>query len=297
MSYIHRLLFIALAGCGGASAAGPDGPVVDGAPADALSGHRTVDTCATQVAAGAPAFYARFFRCVTITTTATGVAIATQDLPPHPSNYWSTDDPDHVAFDTSRGAAYHANPNLIAAQTIAIAVPTTPAAGGGAVQDAEVDLMAHTSGREYALGPIGVALDGTALYAGFAAPGDDLAAEAYTFDDFDGHPDQRGAYHYHSATPGPLEALRAEGVITHATPGAAEVELYGVLCDGTIVLGCTELDGGAPVGALDAQGGHVGDVEDAAGTMYFAARYHVHVCTSAAKGHLYTPEVHYYAAC
>ena len=70
-----------------------------------------------------------------------------------------------------------------------------------------------------------------------------------------------------------------------------------MLCDGTVVLGCTELDGSAAAGPFDAQGGHLGDVAEAGGPTYFAARYHVHVCSDAAHGHLYTPEVHYYAAC
>jgi hypothetical protein len=293
MSYTHRLFLLAMAGCG-ASSGGAALP--DAAVPDALSGLRTLDTCPTSVAADAPAFYARFFRCVTVTASATGVTIASQDLPPHRSSYYGDTDPNHVAFDSSRGSAYHANPNLIAAQAIAIAVPAAPT-GGTAVADGEVDMQAGNDAREYRGGAIGVALDGTAIYAGFAAPGDVLADEAYTFDDYAAHPDPRGAYHYHTITPGPLEVLRAGGLITNATPGAAEVELYGVLCDGTVVLGCTELDGAAPAGLLDTQGGHVGDLRDAAGTTYLTARYHVHVCADGAKGHLYAPEIHYYAAC
>ena len=74
------------------------------------------------------------------------------------------------------------------------------------------------------------------------------------------------------------------------------VELYGVLCDGTLVLGCTELDGSSPQGALDAQGGHVSDIGDGT-TVYFASRYHTHVCADAAHGHPFTPEVHFYQKC
>jgi hypothetical protein len=87
-----------------------------------------------------------------------------------------------------------------------------------------------------------------------------------------------------------------EGLTTSTTPGAATIEVYGVMCDGTFVLGCVELDGSAPAGALDAQGGHVGDLRDARGTVHFAARYHTHVCPSAG-GRKYTPEIQYYSAC
>ena len=63
-----------------------------------------------------------------------------------------------------------------------------------------------------------------------------------------------------------------------------------------MILGCTELDGRAPAGTLDAQGGHVGDVKAGDGTVFFAGRYHTHVCGDA-RGHAYSPEIHYYTAC
>lgn len=273
-----------MAACGGGGST--PGPDAAGAP-DALasSGLRTLDSCTTSIAADVPAFYRRFFRCVTITTTASGVAIATDDLPPHPSYYWGAGDPNYVAFDT-HGGTYHANPNVLAKQSVTIAVPSNPTSLGVTITSDYVDGQAGTNSLEYEGGPIGVALDGVAIYAGFAAPGDDLAAEAFTFDDYDAHPDPRGAYHYHTVMPGALEAF--------ARSGETGVELYGALCDGTIVLGCTELDGSAPAGGLDAQGGHTGVLRDQDGTLYFSARYHVHVC---ATGHAYTPEVHSYAAC
>jgi hypothetical protein len=70
-------------------------------------------------------------------------------------------------------------------------------------------------------------------------------------------------------------------------------EIYGIMCDGTVVLGCTEADGTAPAGDLDAQGGHVHDVGDGT-TTWFTARYHTHVCES---GRRFTPEIRYYEAC
>jgi hypothetical protein len=281
----------ALAGCGDDGS----GTTVDAGDLDAPSGARTLDTCTTSIAADVPAFYARYFRCVTITKTATGVAIVTEDLPPHLSPYYPDGDPNHVAFDT-RGGTHDQNPNRIAAQALTINVPSTPVASGALISAATVDGQAGTSQEEYRLGAVGVALDSVALFTGTAAPGDDIADERFTFDRYEAHPEQRGAYHYHSPTPGPLEVLRAAGAVTTTTPGAAEVELYGILCDGTVVLGCTELDGTAPPAGLDAQGGHVGDLRAADGTSFFTARYHTHVCNDA-RGHAYTPEIHYYTAC
>jgi hypothetical protein len=279
---LSTILF-AMAACGGGASGGPD--AASAPDASPSSDVRTLDSCPTSIAADAPAFYRRFFRCVTITTSASGVTIATEDLPPHESYYWGASSPNYAPFDT-HGGTYHANPNTLAQQAIAIAVPSDPTPVGVTITSDYVDGQAGTNSLEYSLGAIGVAIDGVALYAGFAAPGDDLAAEAYTFDSYDAHPDNRGTYHYHTVMPGALEAA--------AAAGESGVEVYGVLCDGTIVLGCTELDGSAPAGALDAQGGHTGELRDQDGTLYWSARYHVHVC---ATGHVYTPEIHDYAAC
>lgn len=281
----------ALAACGDDGG----GATTDAGPADdAADGARTLDSCTTSIAADVPEFYQRYFECVTITKTATGVAIVTEDLPPHLSPYYASTDPSYTPFDT-RGGTHHQNPNRVAAQQITINVPSAPVASGATISAATVDGTAGTSQEEYALGPVGVALDSVALFTGTAAPGDDIADERFTFDRYEAHPEQRGAYHYHAPTPGPLEVLAHEGLVTTTVPGSAEVELYGILCDGTVVLGCKELDGSAISGALDAQGGHVGDLA-AGGTTYFAGRYHTHVCGDA-RGHAYTPEIHYYAAC
>jgi len=305
MTPIRRLawsslsVLVAAAGCGSTSGSGPDaGGGVDASPgADAPSGARTLANCTTSIAADAPEFYKRYFRCVTVTKTATGVAIQSQDLPPHPSSYYPTDDPNYVPFDSSRGSQYHANPNHIGAQTVTVDVPDDPVWTGITITSDYVDGQAGTNSAEYQLGVIGVALDSVSMYSGVAAPGDVLANEVYTFDDYDAHPDMNDSYHYHGPTPGPLEVLAADGKVTSTVPGAAEVEVYGILCDGTVVLGCTELDGSAPSGALDAQGGHVHDLVDGDGTTLFTNRYHVHVCFDGAHGHTYTPEIHYYDAC
>ncbi|MBK9036576.1 MAG: YHYH protein [Myxococcales bacterium] len=279
-------LVLALACGGDDTAAGPD----------ATSDVRTLATCTTSVAADAPAFYQRYFKCVTITRGAASVTITTEDLPPHPSYYYGDASPNFAAFDTSRGAAYHPNPNQLARQAISITIPDAPAFAGVPIIPDLIDATAGTSPAEYGLGPIGVAIDSVALFTGTAAPGDDIAAERFTFDGYEAHPEQRGTYHYHRPTPGPLEVLAAAGDVTTTVPGDAAVELYGILCDGTVVLGCTELDGAAPT-SLDAQGGHLGELRAGDGTAYFTDRYHVHVCADPARGHAFTPEIHYYGAC
>jgi hypothetical protein len=248
----------------------------------------TLDTCTTSIADDVPDFYKRFFACVTITNGADGVTIESAGLPPHPSSYYPADDPNWEEFDTSRGPEYHENPNTLSAKTIAITIPDEPVAKGlPAIGVGIVDGEAGNSPYEYALGTIGVALDSVALYSGVAGPGDDLDDEVFTFDDYNAHPSPDGTYHYHTIMPGPMEVIAWLGEDT-------AIEVYGVLCDGTVVLGCTELDGSEVTATLDAQGGHVGDLVDVDGMTHFTDRYHTHVC---ADGHAYTPEIQYYTAC
>jgi hypothetical protein len=281
------VLACALAACGDTTPAVDTG-AADAGPETASSGARSLSTCTTNIAAEAPAFYRTYFKCVTITMNGGDVVIATDSLPPHRSYYYGSGDPSFEAFDTSRGAEYRPNPNKLSARPFSITVPSAPVAKGLIVNAALVDGAVGTSKEEFGLGPVGVALDSVALFNPLARPGDDIEAEKFTFDAYDAHPAPDGTYHYHRGSRGPLEVLASVGA-------AASVELYGIMCDGTVVLGCTELDGTAATqSALDAQGGHVGDLKDASGTLHFTGRYHTHVCPTGRK---YTPEIQYYTAC
>ena len=147
------------------------------------------------------------------------------------------------------------------------------------------------------MGPAGVALDSVVLFNALAAPGDDIENEKYTFDSYEGHP-AGTTYHYHSITPGPLEVMQAIGLTTSTVPGSADVEVYGIMCDGTLVLGCTELDGTQPAGDdLDAQNGPSHDVIDEEGTSHFLDRYHTHICPGVFPNHNFTPEIQFYSTC
>lgn len=273
----------------GGDAAQPDGATGDGATGTdgATDGLRTLASCTTNIAADVPAFYRTYFKCATITKTADAVVIETESLPPHRSYYYGSADPNFEPFDTTRGAQYKPNPNLLSKKAIRITIPDAPVAKEGLIVNAAlVDGVVMSSSEEYGLGPVGVALDSVALFNPLARPGDDIENEKFTFDAYDAHPAPDGTYHYHRGSKGPLEVLTAVGI--------NGVEAYGVMCDGTVVLGCTELDGAAPAGELDAQGGHFGDLRDKAGTTHFTGRYHTHVCPTGRK---YTPEVQVYKSC
>ena len=301
------LLALLLTACGtptGAADGGPDGgggadggTDGGGGSSDAGSGALSLSNCVTSIAATAPEFFKRYFKCVTVTVNTTGVIVATTDLPPHATNYYVTTSPNYVAFDTTRGAMYMANPNRLAAKSLSFTIPNAPVAKGIAIVTGLVDGVVGSSNEEYPMGAAGVALDSVAVFNPLAAPGMNIDTEKYTFDLYNAHPAPDSTYHYHTVSPGPLEVLASIGAVTKTIPGQAELELFGIMCDGTVLLGCTELDASAPAGTLDAQGGHVHDLKDAQSLVLWANRYHVHICPSSATGRKYTPEIQYYSSC
>ncbi len=257
----------------------------------------TLDSCETNIADDVPDFYKKYFKCVTITRSGDSVVITSKGLPPHKSFYYTAASANSTAL-VSEGAGYYQNPNDIAEQNIRMTIPDTPTTSGLTIDGALVDGVVGSSTNEYGMGPTGVALDSVALFNPLAAPGDDIEAELFSFDPYMGHPEMRGAYHYHTVTAGPLEVLQAAGLTTSTTPGEATVEVYGMMCDGTLVLGCTELDGSAPNGSdFDSQNGHKHDLVDGDGTTHFSDRYHTHICWDDFADHRFTPEIQYYAAC
>jgi hypothetical protein len=173
---------------------------------------------------------------------------------------------------------------------------------GGEVVVVSSGLPQHLSyyygdNTDYPFGTAGVALDGVALCNPLAAPGDDIENEKFTFDSNEGHPQQQGAYHYHSVAVGPLRVLQSLGLSNSDIPGVAQVELYGVMCDGTVVMGGNELDGSSAT-ALDLQAGHVHNIVNAGGFVLLEGRYHVHMAPSiGADPRGLTPEAQYCTTC
>jgi hypothetical protein len=259
------------------AACGDDGAIT---PDASTSGALTIDTCATTIAADVPEPYKSLFRCVAMSIEGTDLVIQSTGLPPHASYYYGSNSPNYVAWD-DRGGAYHPNPNTLVKSTTSIVVPLTPTSRNLTITAALVDGANGTSGSEYRGGPVGIALDSVLLFNALAAPGDDIADEQYTFDPYNAHPAPGGQYHYHRDSPGPLEV---------PTNTAAA---YGLMCDGTFILGCNELDGAAPTQTdLDAQNGHTHDIAT------IGARYHIHICPSwVDHPRPYTPEIQFYSRC
>lgn len=306
MSASRRCFALSLlcAACGSSGTTNPT--TSDAGTSDAASsvdgGGGVSGACTTTVTGDVPEVYKRFFSCSDLSATDTDVVIHTRALPPYKTYYYGQGSPNYAPFDTSRGPEYKGNPNTLKEQNVTLRIPKSPVARGVTVTAAIVDGVAGgpMSTYDYKMGAAGVATNSVLMYNPLAAPGDDIEKEKYTFDDYNAHPDPGGNYHYHTTSKGPLEELVRRGVITKSTPGTAEIEVYGVMCDGTFVLGCTEMDGGAPNQSdLDAQNGHIHDMLGKDGATLAAGRYHIHMCPTGflAAARKFTPEVRYYSTC
>ena len=262
------------------------------------TGKRTLETCTTSIDDNAPAFYKTYFKCVTISMDGMDVVIESENLPPHDTFYYDTDHANHIAY-TPANEDSRKVPGFLEAQNIRMTIPASPVSRNLTIDASLVDAQAQSSNNEYKMGTAGIALDSVAIFNSLARPGDSIEDEIATFDAYAAH-HAGGNYHYHTATRGPLEVLQSAGIISNPTPGSAEIEVYGIMCDGSLVLGCTELNGDEPgSNNLDAQNGHSHDITDHLGETHFSNRYHTHLCPGETpfQGHSYTPEIQHYTEC
>jgi hypothetical protein len=213
-----------------------------GSPSSPSSTSSTTTTTTT-VGTDASAIYARFQSAVTVTADSTTVTLRSNATPDHVSPYWGAGNPMYEA----PAAGMQVNPNVIVAQTMVVRVPKAPSIG---------------TASDTPLGPIGMALNGVAIFNQYAAGRTPLGPEILTFDRYNGHPAPGGMYHYH-----------VEPLWLTTNHGASS--LIGVLLDGFPVYGPREADGTTPSN-LDSCNGHTHPTSDVAGGIY---HYHV---TSAA---------------
>lgn len=190
----------------------------------------------------APALYAKFQAAVTVTVGSSTVTLRSNGTPDHTSPYWGAGNEKYEAPQPGMVV----NPNLIAVQSLVLTVPRSPAVG---------------TASDTPLGPMGIAVNGVAIFNQYAAGRSPLGQEILTFDRYNGHPQNTGMYHYH------LEPL---WLTTNNGPSS----LIGVLLDGFPVYGPRESDGSVPSG-LDSCNGHTHATADVA-----AGIYHYHVTSS-----------------
>lgn len=160
---------------------------------------------------------------MTVSLAGTTAPLRSTGVPDHASPYW----PRGSALYESPPAGMQLAPNQIASQSLSLQVPLTPAVG---------------TASDTPLGPMGVAVNGVAIFNQCAAGRSPLTNEIPSFDRFNGHPQQTGQYHYH------VEPL-------WLTTNRGANSLIGVLLDGFPVYGPRDQDGSMPSG-LDSCNGH-----------------------------------------
>lgn len=196
------------------------------------------------IAEDVPEIFKRFTNGAEVYLEGNMVVIQTNGVPDHASPYFSTTDSRYAAYDGDN-ADFHLNPNRISEQDFTFRIPVDPR---------EAANKAATP-----LGPIGVAVNGVALFNQYAGPNQPLTREIDSFDQYNGHPQQTGVYHYH------VEPL-------YLTAGNGPESLIGFLLDGFPVYGPEENGQAVTNGDLDAYHGHFGVTDDYPGGIY---HYHI----------------------
>ena len=282
-----------------------------------------LETCETSISQDVPVFYQKYFHCVDIKLSESGnyINFYYNGLAPYDSWYYSDSNPNYIPWQAQNEDSFLIPNAYIAEMDYVISIPVDPIprnsedsdftiCGEGEGCPDEVDGEVTSSGvtYEYPMGSVGSALNGVNIFNPCAAPPDVIEDEAASFDLYSGHPaGSSGIYHYHTTSAGPLEVLQYKmpDIMMNTTPGSGEIELYGIMCDGTVILGCTELDGSIVDSSdWDAQNGHVHDLIDETGAVLLENRYHTHICYTEVtdddtdgngfQEHEFTPEISYY---
>jgi YHYH protein len=189
-------------------------------------------------------FSKKFSSSVTISVDGDNIVLKSNAIPNHKSPYFSKTDTRYEAYNGTN-ANFAINPNTIAEQSLTFKIPLNPK---------EASTKTATS-----LGPMGISLNGVPLFNQYAGPNQPLTSEINSFDQYNGHPQQTGQYHYH------VEPL-------YITATSTKSSLIGFLLDGFPVYGPTENGKTLSSADLDTYHGHTAATED-----YPAGIYHYHI--------------------
>lgn len=211
-----------------------------GCSSDAANTTTTTTTSTDSV----PTVFKSFSSAVEVSRDGNYVVLHTTDIPDHKSPYFATSDSRYTAYSGSN-SAFVLNPNRIASQQITLRIPVAPVVA--AVHSA-------TPG-----GVIGIAVNGVVIFNQYNGQASPLTNEINSFDQYNGHPQQSGVYHYHVEP-------------TWITAAKGTDALIGFLLDGFPVYGTYE-NGKKIVNAdLDVYHGHISVTKDYPGGIY---HYHI----------------------
>lgn len=178
----------------------------------------------------------------TVTVNDNTIIITSKGVPDHKSAYYSTSD---ALYEAYNAGDFRKNPNSIVTQNLTMTIPRFPEKA--------------TNHDATPLGPIGIAVNSVSIFNQYAPPGDDLENEIPTFDQWEGHPQQQGMYHYH------LEP-------TWLTNQNGNEAFVGFLADGFPVYGTHENGRRVTNADLDEFHGHTSATPDFPNGIY---HYHV----------------------
>jgi YHYH protein len=186
-------------------------------------------------------FSDHYTSAVKLSATDDAIILESEGIPDHASPYWPTDNPLYKA----QIDGHTVTPGSLAEQTFVMTIPKNPAEA--------------STKEETALGPIGMALNGVAIYNDREGGNVEVNAETLsTFDVGGGHSGPGGLYHYH---------------FEPSFIGDDDDTMIGHLRDGFPVYARRDADGTYP-GDLDSNGGHVGATAE-----YPDGIYHYHCST------------------
>ncbi len=221
------LVALTAAACGGDS---PTTPTSSSPTAATSNAATTGSVSVTSVVT------ARYRSAVTVAVGSASIVLRSRGVPDHVTPYWGVG---HALYEAPFAGQTLTPNGTIAEQTYTMTIPSHP---GVAV-----------SKEATSLGPIGLALNGVAIYndrEGGNVPVD--AATLMTIDRAGAHTSPGGTYHYHFDN----EFLSYD-----------DANLFGFLRDGFPLYGRRDQDGSTP-SDLDTNGGHVGTTADFATPIY-----------------------------
>ena len=207
----------------------------------------TVTTVTQGAVSITSAVQSKYTSAVTISTSGNSIVLKSNGTPDHLTPYYGSG---NSLYEAPSLPGQTLTPGTLQAQVFVMTIPTNPK---------EASTKEATS-----LGPIGMALNGVAIYndrEGGNVPVD--AGTLLSFDRGGGHSGPGGLYHYH---------------FTGDWIGNDDFKLIGFLRDGFPIYARKDKDGSYPTN-LDATGGHV-----AATTEFPNGIYHYHASNTAFRG-------------
>ncbi|HVX41335.1 MAG TPA: YHYH protein [Gemmatimonadaceae bacterium] len=204
----------------------------------------TTDTTGTTGTTGLPAVFSKFTNGVKVSLDGDYVVLTSNGEPDHKSVYFAKSDPRYEPYNGTN-ASFMANQFQIMPQQLTFRIPLHPAQSSN-----------HPATP---LGPIGIALNGVPIFNQYNGQNRPLTVEINSFDQYNGHPQMTGQYHYHVE---PIALTEKNG----------SSSLIGFLLDGYPVYGPVENGKRLTDVDLDELHGHFGPTAD-----YPSGIYHYHV--------------------